>query len=221
MGVPGIVTLPIRLAINKYGADAVNAYLGRLNQEMVGKAGGVDTSTTEGIASAASQIDQVRDRGDSKPAASAGAIGTGSIAAQASSAVSDALRGTGLSDDQIGTLSQRAADAVVSGIDMNMAVNNAKTAAVDAIQATEAGSYMSKEEISNAVFGRQESVASTPIEVETSQSFEFTSDDALFGDFWGTMEEEETEEDDSGFFGNSGPTYVREPAFKKKFTQQG
>lgn len=226
MGVPGIVTLPIRLAINKYGADAVNAYLGRLNQEMVGKAGGVDTSTTEGIAAAASQIDQIRDRGDSRPAASAGAIGTGSIAAQASSAVSDALRGTGLSDAEIGNLAQRAADAVVSGIDMNLAVNNAKTAAVDAIHATEAGSYMSKEEISNAIFGRQESVVSTPVAVETPQPFEFTSDDALFGDFWGTMDEEEKssnedEEEGLGFgsyMGMSSPKI--DPNFLKRQQSQ-
>lgn len=160
MGVPGIITLPIRLAINRYGADAVNAYLGRLNQEMVGKAGGVDTSTPEGIASAASQIDQLTDRGDSRPAASSGAIGTGGIAAQASSAVSDALRGTGLSDDEIGNLAQRAADAVVRGIDINTAVNNAKTAAVDAIHATEVGSYMSKEEIKNLLFNTQPNVES-------------------------------------------------------------
>ena len=157
MGVPGIVTLPLRLAINKYGADAVNAYFGRLNQEMVGKAGGLDTSTTEGRAGAASQIDQLTDKGSSKPAASAGAIGTGSIAAQASAAVSDALRGTGLSDEQIGTFAQRAANAVVSGIDMNLAVNNAKTAAVDAIQEKFSDQFglanVTREDIVNTVFG--------------------------------------------------------------------
>lgn len=253
MGVPGIVTLPIRLAINKYGADAVNAYLGRLNQEMVGKAGGVDTSTTEGIASAASQIDQIRDRGDSKPAASAGAIGTGGIAAQASSAVSDALRGTGLSDTEIGNLSQRAADAVVRGIDQNTAVNNAKTAAVDAIQEKFSDQFgtanITREDIINTVFGNVRGteeltgslmetpdlsanlpraivgetpvvpppVAATP-PVEPSQPFDFT-DDALFGDFWGTMDEEE-ETEDSRFF-NSEPSGIVKNPFAKKFTQQG
>lgn len=215
MGIPGIVTLPIRLAINKYGADAVNAYLGRLNQEMVGKAGGVDTSTPEGIAAAASQIDQIRDRGDTTAAASSGAIGTGSIAAQASSAVADSLKGTGLSDDEIGNLAQRAADDVVRGTDINTAVNNAKNAAVDAIQATEVGSYMSKEEITNAILG------TTPtIETETPQPFEFTSDDALFGDFWGTMDEGEEDTEDSRFF-SSEPTRARESVFNKKFTPQG
>lgn len=253
MGVPGIVTLPIRLAINKYGADAVNAYLARLNQEMVGKAGGVDTSTTEGIASAASQIDQIKDRGDSKPAASAGAIGTGSIAAQASSAVADSLKGTGLSDTEIGNLAQRAADAVVRGIDQNTAVNNAKTAAVDTIQEKFGDQFglanVTREDIINTVFGNVRGteeltgsqietpdllanlpsavagetpvapppVAATP-PVESSQPFDF-ADDALFGDFWGTMEEEE-ETEDSGFF-SSQPTRVRESVFKKKFTQQG
>ncbi len=219
MGVPGIVTLPLRIAINKYGADAVNAYLGRLNQEMVGKAGGLDTSTTEGRAGAASQIDQLTDKDSSKPAASAGAIGTGGIAAQASSAVSDALRGTGLSDDQIGTFAQRAADAIISGIDQNTAINNAKNAAVDALQATELGSYMSKEEIANNIFNRQpETQTSEPLPVEPSPPFDFT-DDALFGDFWGTMDEEE-ETDNSGFF-NSEPSGIVKNPFAKKFTQQG
>ena len=247
MGVPGIVTLPLRLAVNKYGADAVNAYLGRLNQEMVGKAGGLDTSTTEGRAAASSQIDQLTDKGSSKPAASAGAIGTGSIASQASAAVSDALRGTGLSDDQIGNLAQRAANAIVSGIDMNTAVNNAKNAAVDALQATELGSYMSKEEIANTVFNRQVSQISqgsqdfgnlegtmggrlgeddfgsftdTVSPVEPSQTFDF-ADDALFGDFWGTMDKSSKEEEDRfGPFMSAGPTPFIQNPFLKQETQE-
>ncbi len=252
MGVPGIVTLPLRLAVNKYGADAVNAYLGRLNQEMVGKAGGVDTSTPEGIASAASQIDQLTDKGSSKPAASSGAIGTGSIAAQASTAVADALIGIGLidaanlSDEEIANLSQRAADAVMRGIDFNTAVNNAKTEAVESIYANLIlnGEEVTKERVANAVFRGQLSAG----QVNTSlQDFEpgsgenvdyfgtsggrlaerddFVYDEetpvAPFGDFWDTMEpsseEEETEE--SGFF-NSGPTSLVRNPFKKKETQR-
>lgn len=253
MGVPGIVTLPIRLAINKYGADAVNAYLGRLNQEMVGKAGGVDTSTTEGRAAAASQIDQLTDKGSSKPAASAGAIGTGSIASQASSAVADSLKGTGLTDDEIGNLAQRASSAIISGIDQNVAINNAKNAAVDAIQEKFGDQFglanITREDIVNTVFGNvrgteelagswmetpdlsanlpsavvgETAVAPPPVvstpPVEPSQPFDFT-DDALFGDFWGTMDEEE-ETNDSGFF-NSGPPGIVKNPFAKKFTQQG
>jgi hypothetical protein len=252
MGVPGIVTLPLRLAINKYGADAVNAYFGRLNQEMVGKAGGVDTSTPEGIASAASQIDQVRDRGDSKPAASAGAIGTGGIAAQASSAVADALKGTGLSDAEIGNLSQRAANAVVSGIDMNLAVNNAKNAAVDAIQEKFSDQFglanVTREDIVNTVFGPStvetrdlsgadfrsefrgfDSVVDTGSipSVQPSEPFDFT-DDALFGDFWGTMDEggqassteDEEELFDSGSWMGSTAPKIDASFFKKQESQE-
>jgi hypothetical protein len=228
MGVPGIVTLPLRLAINKYGADAVNAYLGRLNQEMVGKAGGLDTSTTEGRAGAASQIDQLTDKGSSKPAASAGAIGTGSIAAQASTDVSDALRGTGLSDDQIGTFAQRAADAIVSGIDMNTAVNNAKNAAVDALQATELGSYMSKEEIANTVFNRQPETQMTdtgfnmPYESPPTETTNVVPDDVDFWS-WDTMDEssEEEEEDEKFGFGSPmGLPYVRPNPFRKTETEE-
>jgi hypothetical protein len=222
MGIPGIATLPARLAINKFGADKYNEWIGKLNQEIAGKAGGLDTSTTEGRAGAASQIDQLTDKDSSKPAASAGAIGTGSIASQASTAVSDALRGTGLSDDQIGNLAQRAADAIVSGIDQNTAINNAKNAAVDALQATELGSYMSKEEISNSVFNRQsETQTSTPSPAPLTETTNVVPDDV---DFWswdtmdGSSQEEETE--DSRFF-NSGPQGIVKNPFAKKFTQQG
>lgn len=48
-GVPGILTSGVRWAINKYGQNAVNEYFGRLNQEMVGRAGGLDLTTTEGL----------------------------------------------------------------------------------------------------------------------------------------------------------------------------
>lgn len=214
MGIPGIVTLPARLAINKFGADKYNEWMGKLNQEIVGRAGGVDTSTTEGIASAASQIDQLRDKNDSKPAASAGAIGTGSIAAQASSNVAAALKGTGLTDAEIGNLSQRAADAIISGIDQNTAVNNAKNAAVDAIQEKFSDQFglanITREDIVNTVFGTArgtEELAGSWMETpdlsvnlpsavvgsvpQAQQPFEFTSDDALFGDFWGTMDDDD------------------------------
>lgn len=251
MGVPGIVTLPLRLAINKYGADAVNAYLGRLNQEIVGKAGGVDTSTTEGVASAASQIDQLTDKDSSKPAASAGAIGTGSIAAQASEAVSDALRDIGLidaanlSDEEIANLSQRAADAVIRGIDINTAVNNAKTEAVESIYANLIlnGEEVTRERVANAVFRGQPPSAGQV--TTTLQDFEpgsgenvdyfgtsggrlaerddFVYDEEIpvapFDDFWGTMDEEE-ETEDSGFF-NSGPQGIVKNPFAKKTTQRG
>jgi hypothetical protein len=186
MGVPGIVTLPLRLAINKYGADAVNAYFGRLNQEMVGKAGGLDTSTTEGRAGAASQIDQLTDKGSSKPAATSGAIGTGSIAAQASAAVSDALRGTGLSDEQIGTFAQRAADAIISGADQNNAINNAKNAAVDAIQEKFSDQFglanVTREDIVNTVFNRQAETQTSVVDTGFSMPYEAPAFDST-GDF--------------------------------------
>jgi hypothetical protein len=226
MGVPGILTLPFRLAVNKFGADKVNAYLGEVNRETMGRASGVDTSTPEGIASAASQIDQVIYKDDVRaqaPAAS-GAIGTGGIAANASNAVSDALRNTGLSDDQIGSFAQRAADAVVRGTDINTAINDAKNAAVDAIyqnQLAFGGADLTRVEIANSLFG------TTPT-VEVSDPFEFTSDDALFGDFWGTMDEEEKssdEEDEEGlgfgsYMGSSSPIIDIKEMLKRQQSQE-
>lgn len=264
MGVPGILTMPFRLAVNKFGADKANAWLGEANRRTVARGAGIDPSTPEGTAAAASLVDRTADRepikgevtvrGETRqyefnpqPAATPGAIGTGGIAANASSAVSDALRGTGLSDDQIGSFAQRAADSVVRGTDINAAVNSAKAAAVDAIHATEAGSYMSKEEIENAIFNKPSTTSSATEEkikgfdpslfelrvpgmedyyrnlddlsgtmggglgeddfgsfndfAATPEPFEFTSDDALFGDFWGTMDEEEPPSDDEEGFG--------------------
>ena len=228
MGIPGIVTLPMRLAINKFGADKYNEWIGKVNQETFGRAGGFDTSTIEGRAGAASQIDQAIDPKDSRPAATSGAIGTGSIAAQASSAVADALKGTGLSDAEIGNLSQRAANAVVSGIDMNLAVNNAKNAAVDAIQEKFSDQFglanVTREDIVNTVFGN----------VRGNEEFDFT-DDALFGNFWGTMdeggqasstedEEEFTEDEeelfDSGSWMGSTAPKIDASLFKKLESQE-
>ena len=245
MGVPGILTLPFRLAVNKFGADKVNAWLGEANRQTVARGAGIDPSTPEGTAAAASLVDRTVDTRSSKPAATPGAIGTGSIAAQASSAVSDALRGTGLSDAEIGNLSQRAADAVISGIDMNLAVNNAKTAAVDAIQEKFSDQFgtanVTREDVVNAVFGNvrgTEELAGSWMETpdlsvnlpsavaggvpQVSQPFEFTSDDALFGDFWGTMDEEEKssdEEDEEGLgFGSymGMPSPQIDPSFFKE-----
>jgi len=91
MGVPGILTLGFRAAVNKYGLDAVNKYFARANQEAAAKAGGIDINAPGGVAAAASQIDQLRDRGDTTTAASAGATGTGGRAEDAGRAVAETI----------------------------------------------------------------------------------------------------------------------------------
>lgn len=129
-GVPGILTQGVRWAIKKYGQDAVNQFAGQLNQEMVGRAGGLDVTTTEGRAGAMSQIDQIRDRGDTTAAASAGALGTGGRAADVGKYVYEQLQDSGLSDAQKAEAAQNAVNAVIRGKSMEEAVREA-TAGID------------------------------------------------------------------------------------------
>lgn len=105
MGVPGILTMGLRAAANKFGVDKVNEFFARSNQEAAARAGGIDINRVDtfqlddissvtmptGRAAAASQIDQLRDRGDTTLAASAGATGTGGRAEDAGRAVFSAL----------------------------------------------------------------------------------------------------------------------------------
>jgi len=96
-------------------------------------------------------------------------------------------------------------------------------AAVDAIyqnQLAFGGADLTRVEIANSLFG------TTPT-VEVSDPFEFTSDDALFGDFWGTMDEEEKssdEEDEEGlgfgsYMGMSSPK-IDPSFFKERATKE-
>ena len=146
MGVPGILTMGFRAASNKFGVNAVNAFLADANQKMVAKAGGIDLNRTEpvagftidpisgrptsgtspiGVAAAASQIDQLGQIPGSGGtfAATAGAIGTGGRAADVGAYVAQSLAGTGLSDAQIATAAQEAANAVINGKSLMDAVS--------------------------------------------------------------------------------------------------
>lgn len=124
-GVPGIVANGVGWAIDKYGRNAVNEYIGKLNQETAAKAGGLDVNTPEGLAGAMSQIDQLPDRGDDSVAASAGSTGTGTSAAGASSDVASSLQGSTYSNEEIANASQRAARDVMTGVNPNDAATNA------------------------------------------------------------------------------------------------
>jgi len=125
MGVPGILTQGIRWALKEYGQNAVNEFMGRLNQDMAGAAGGLDTSTLEGRMGAASQIDQLPDRGSNLAAASSGAIGTGGRAADVGAYVYEQLKDSGLSGSEIAGAAQKAVDSVIRGQSISDAINNA------------------------------------------------------------------------------------------------
>lgn len=143
MGVPGILTLGLRAAANKFGVDKVNEFFARANQEAAAKAGGIDINRVDtfqrddktsftmptGVAAAASQIDQLRDRGDTTTAASAGATGTGGRAADVGQYVAQSLANTGLTDAEIADAAQNAVNAVLRGKSMSDAVSEAITAA--------------------------------------------------------------------------------------------
>lgn len=125
LGAPGILTMGLRAAMNKYGADIVNQFMARANQEMVARAGGIDLTKPGGVAAAASQIDQLGQIPGSGGtfAATAGATGTGGRAADVGAYVAQSLAGTGLSDAQIATAAQEAANAVINGKSLMDAVS--------------------------------------------------------------------------------------------------
>lgn len=142
MGVPGILTMGFRAAMNKYGADVVSSFMARANQEMVARGGGIDLKQTApiidpisglptsqttpiGVAAAASQIDQLgqlpSDGG--KFAATSGATGTGGRASSVGQYVYESLKDSGLSASEIAAASQEAVNAVIGGKSMSDAVS--------------------------------------------------------------------------------------------------
>jgi len=143
MGVPGILTMGFRAASNKFGVDAVNAYLARANQEMVARAGGIDLTKPGGVAAAASQIDQLGQIPGSGGtfAATAGATGTGGRAADVGSYVFQRLQdaGSGLTDAQLANASQAAVNAVISGKSMDEAITIGLNAAAASVRQNSGG----------------------------------------------------------------------------------
>lgn len=125
LGAPGLLTMGLRAAMNKYGSDIVNQFLARANQEMVAKAGGIDLTKPGGVAAAASQIDQLGQIPGSGGtfAATAGATGTGGRASSVGQYVYESLKDTGLSAAEIATASQEAVNAVIGGKSMSDAVS--------------------------------------------------------------------------------------------------
>jgi len=161
LGAPGILTMGLRAAMNKYGSDIVNQFLARANQEMVAKAGGIDINRTDvmnvgtggegrigavvptGVAAAASQIDQLGQIPGSGGtfAATAGATGTGGRAADVGSYVFQRLQdtGSGLTDAQLANASQAAVNAVISGKSMDEAVTIGLNAAAASVRQNSGG----------------------------------------------------------------------------------
>jgi hypothetical protein len=127
MGVPGILTMGFRAASNKFGVNAVNAFLADANQKMVAKAGGIDLTKPGGVAAAASQIDQLGQIPGSGGtfAATAGATGTGGRAADVGMYVAHILQERGVSPDKIAEAAQSAVNAVIGGKSMMDAVADA------------------------------------------------------------------------------------------------
>jgi Arc/MetJ-type ribon-helix-helix transcriptional regulator len=143
LGAPGILTMGLRAAMNKYGSDIVNQFLARANQEMVAKAGGIDLTKPGGVAAAASQIDQLGQIPGSGGtfAATAGATGTGGRAADVGSYVFQRLQdtGSGLTDAQLANASQAAVNAVISGKSMDEAVTIGLNAAAASVRQNSGG----------------------------------------------------------------------------------
>lgn len=139
----GMVTgLPFGLAFMgdkaaQKAADALTMASGKAagsqNIEAVGKAFGIDTSTTEGKAAASSLIDSGMGFMGGKTATT-GAEGTGGAASRAGAEAAAQVGQLGLSPSAQGQASQQAANAVIAGADPSTAVSNAVDAAVNAAQ---------------------------------------------------------------------------------------
>lgn len=194
-GVPGILTQGIRWAIKNYGQDAVNQFMGQLNQEMVGRAGGLDVTTTEGRAGAMSQIDQIRDRGDTTAAASAGALGTGGRAADVGKYVYEQLQDSGLSDAQKAEAAQNAVNAVIRGKSMEEAVREA-TAGIDLSGGT-FGVLQRDMDTSGPEYGANDTFGVLASDMNFADVVNFSRD---IGFDWGSM----------GDFGTAGGTGFKE-----------
>ena len=140
----GLLTgLPFGVATMGKSAQKVADFLtmqsgkmaGQQNIEAVGKAFGIDTSTTEGKAAASSIIDSMSARpGSALDQVSAEQGGRGGTAAAAGASAAAAAAEAGLSAAAQGQASRDAASAVLAGTDAQSAVSNAVSAAIDAAQ---------------------------------------------------------------------------------------
>lgn len=205
LGVPGILTMGLRAATNKYGVDAVNSFFARANQEAAARAGGIDTKRIDtferadgttftmptGMAAAASQIDQLRDRNDPTAAASAGATGTGGRAADVGRYVFEQLQDSGLSDAQKAEAAQKAVDAVIRGKSMEEAIRDA-TAGIDLSGGT-FGVLMRDMDTSGPEYGANDTFGVLKSDTDFADVVQFSKD---IGFDWGSM----------GDFGTAGGT---------------
>ncbi len=192
MGVPGILTLGARAAMNKYGVDAVNSFFARANQEMVGKAGGLDTSTLEGRMGAASQIDTLSSMPLNQPANTAGVTGTGGYAASISSSIADQLNSSdiGLLPEQIGAATQAASNAYRDTKSVDAAVQAAQKSLIDSgVSADYAKTISIKapvetRDLSGADLKSDFRQFDSVVDTEYSTPYEAPLVENFVGDFW-------------------------------------
>lgn len=180
MGVPGILTLGLRAAANKYGVDKVNSFFARANQEAVAKAGGIDINAPGGVAAAASQIDQLRDRGDTTTAASAGATGTGGRAEDAGRAVAETIFNSLKYETADGSYDIRASsseeyDAILRGI---------QDASQEAVNAVLRGANIG-DAVSKAISDYQTRTGQT---ISTNAATGLGDEGSLYGGTFGVLE---------------------------------
>lgn len=212
MGVPGILTMGLRAATNRYGVEAVNNFFINANQQDVARAGGIDINrkdtvidpisglptsitTPTGRAAAASQIDQFRSRDDPTAAASAGALGTGGRAADVGRYVYEQLRDSGLSDAQKAEAAQNAVNAVIRGKSMEEAVREA-TAGIDLSGGT-FGVLQRDMDTSGPEYGANDTFGVLASDMNFADVVNFSRD---IGFDWGSM----------GDFGTAGGTGFKE-----------
>jgi hypothetical protein len=150
MGVPGILTMGARAAMNKFGVDAFNTFFAEANQRDAARVSGIDVNRVEpildpisglstsqtspiGRAAAASQIDTLTSMPLNQAANTPGVTGTGGYAASISSSIADQLNASdiGLLPEQIAAATQSAANAYRDTKDADAAVKAAQQSLID------------------------------------------------------------------------------------------
>lgn len=130
LGIPGafgLMTKGQQIANALTNMTGVQA--GKTNIENMGKAFGLDTSTTEGKAAASSLIDSLSST-IGGTAATSGPTGTGGAAASAASTAGQSAAAAGHSNAAIGAAAQAAANAVIGGATPEEAAQAGQNAAV-------------------------------------------------------------------------------------------
>jgi hypothetical protein len=192
MGVPGILTMGARAAMNKFGVDAFNTFFAEANQRDAARVSGIDLTQPGGVAAAASQIDTLTSMPLNQAANTPGVTGTGGYAASISSSIADQLNASdiGLLPEQIAAATQAAANAYRDTKDADAAVNAAQQSLIDSgvsadyAKTIDIRAPVETRDLSGADFMSDFREFDKVADMEYSMPYEASLAEDVVGDFW-------------------------------------